>query len=555
MNATSLFIISCIVTFFVFYKIRSFKSRGKDNQIRYHFLTSSLEFLIPFSLVMLTYATLIYIVNNYWQSISLQSLIELESYIENIRSYTRWKLSKEMVLFLFIGIYSLGLLRIIPLKKRKKLYSGTDTIYRWTKRLYIIFVLLCSFSILGTQLGEPSNQLNLRIKTVREGYADIQNQVKSSLSNEIIPNIYTKSFNDITEKYQSALELPTKIHSEANNLNDQYLIAQNKYSIESNTAESQLNSFRIRQRTVSSIDTTIKIHSELRGSNKKISVSNPKEINYYKISKAKEAINRYAKKQRLNSIKLIKTEDGKRLTIQGAKVITNAMKSSLFSSWIKTYPILEPVFNVFIQTVDKTVTSKIEKLSISATDSIVKNPQKTQSILNAGSSKIVNNTKINISASSIDMLKQHEAKMLGQLSSIQKAKTEINTSITQAEELIKQNENKKIEKLISQLQSPDKSTRTNAARKISKKGQYISQKKVDRLLSIMRSGKKEWETYRHRPSGHHCTDYEYTSIRYYAATAIEDMQSKYVTESLKREARSARRNSVRSEQVTDPGWV
>src|SRR5258708_26202969 len=143
MIAISFFIAACGLTIFVFKKTRSLKETGKEKEIGYHFLKSSLEFLVPFTFVMFFYVGVLAVVSLAWESISLQSLIGMEEYLTTIHSYTKFKPSKTMVFGLFVGIYLLGLSRIIVLeKKRKTLYTGVDTFYRWSKRLYVVLVLL-----------------------------------------------------------------------------------------------------------------------------------------------------------------------------------------------------------------------------------------------------------------------------------------------------------------------------------------------------------------------------------------------------------------------------
>ena len=159
MIAIFIFIVACGLTIFVFKKTRSLKEQARDNEIRYHLLKSSLEFLVPFAFVMFCYVGLLAVVSMAWESISLQSLIRLEEWLTTIHSYTKLKPSKTMVFGMFLGIYALGLLRVILLETRKKLYTDIDTFYKWTKRLYVVFVLLCSFTLLGTQFGRTLQRL------------------------------------------------------------------------------------------------------------------------------------------------------------------------------------------------------------------------------------------------------------------------------------------------------------------------------------------------------------------------------------------------------------
>lgn len=548
MIAIFLFIAACGLTIFVFKKTRSLKEQGRDKEIRYHFLKSSLEFLAPFTFVMFFYVGLLAVVSLAWESISLQSLIWLEEWLTTVHSYTKLKPSKTVVLGLFLGIYALGLLRIILLEKRKKHYAGIDTFYKWTKRLYVVFVLLCSFTLFGTQVGEPSNDLRLRIKLTRDGYADVHKQTQEAISEEVAFQLYTRAYDSFPPTHHTALKLPEKIGSEANSLRGYYAKAQNEHGVKSSNAESALSAVEAHRKAVSNLKTEIQMPKE--GLNESTDVAEPdsRNISYRKIREAKVAIENYRQKTRTRFITFLTTEDGKKLTIQGAKVMTDFLKSELFSPWIKAYPIAEPIIDVFIKTMDETVRAKVEKIADNAARSIIQSPDNTQTTVNEEASKLAAQTEIKISPAIMEKAKQSGKQLEQELTNLEAAKVEIDNGIRQAE-------NSRIERLIAQLQSPDASVRETAAQNLSQTGDYLSQTKVNELIGIMRHGNKRWTTSRTRIEGHHCTDYEYTSIRYYAATALAGVNSQYVSSDIAREARQCQSDSVTTERVTDPGWI
>ena len=108
---------------------------------------------------------------------------------------------------------------------------------------------------------------------------------------------------------------------------------------------------------------------------------------------------------------------------------------------------------------------------------------------------------------------------------------------------------------MAQLYSPDKLVRETAAQKLSQIGDKLSQNRVNELISIMRHGNESWQTSSARNEGRHCTDYEYTSIKHYAATVLAGMSSQYVSSDVAREARKSQSDSVTTKRVTDPGWI
>lgn len=548
MIAIFLFIIACGLIIFMFKKSRSLQEQNRTNEIRYLFLKSSLEFLVPFAFVMFFYVGLLAVVSIAWESISLQSLIWLEEWLTTIHSYISLKPSMTMVLGVFLGIYALGLLRVILPEARKKLYANINTFSKWTRRLYVVFVLLCSFTLLGTLLGEPSSDLRFRIKLTRDGYADVQKQTQEALSEEVAFQLYTKVYNSFPPTYHAALKLPVKIGSEANSLRGFYAKAQNEYSVKSKKAESALSLIEANRKAITNLNTEIKIPKGVLNKSTNVTEPDPHKIIFRKIKKSKVAIKNYRQKTRARFITFLTTEDGKRLTIQGAKVVPDIIKSELFSAWIKTYPIAEPIIDVFIETMDETVKAKVEKTADKVTRSIIQSPNNTQITVNGEASRLAAQTEIKISPKIMKKANQDSKKLEQQLRNLEEAKTEIDNSITKVE-------NSRTEKLIAQLNNPDAQVRKTAAQNLTQKGDKISQSKVNKLIDIMRHGKKRWITSRTRNEGHHCTDYEYTSINYYAANALSGMNSQYVSRDIIREAKQRKSNSVTTERVTDPGWV
>jgi hypothetical protein len=533
------------LTILVFGKKHLLEKDGRDKEVLYYFLKSSLEFLVPFTLVLLFYLGLLIVISMKWESISLHSLIRLEEYLTTIHSYTKWKLSKGMVLGLFVAIFVLGLLRV-PLEARKKLYSGVDWIYTWSKRAYVLFVLLCSFTLLGTQLGQPTDDLRLRIKLIRDGYAELRQEAEEALSEEVAVQFHTKTRDNLSPEYQTALKRPEEIGSKTSNLRSHYAAAQREYGVKSGKAETVLSRFDSLNR--SGLQTEIRL-TEPTGKAPKatVSESEPGQITFQKVNEAKGALENYRQKTRGRFITFLSTEDGKKLTIQGAKVVTDVLKSELVSAWIKRYPIAEPFIDVFFKTLDEKIKARLETFAENATKEIIESPTRAEAAINTEASKIVNETEVKLSPEMVVRVEYLSAEFVVEITSIEAAKVEVDDGIQQFKD-------RKIEKLISQLQSPDESMRETAVRELSATSD-ISPAKIDKLISLMRNGRQSFLTDRTRIEGHHCTDYEYTSVKYYAASTLARINSPHVSSEIKQEARSCQASSITTRRVTDPGWI
>jgi hypothetical protein len=544
MTPILIFLAVLILTLVVYWKKRSLAQEGRNKEIFYYFLRSSLEFLFPLTIVLFFYLGLLAVISIGWQDINLQSLIRLEEGLATIHSYTSWKLSKLMVLGLFVGIYVLGLLRL-PLETRKKLYSGVEWVATWSKRAYVLFVLLCSFTLLGTQLGPVSNDLKLRIKLTRDGYADLHHQTEEALSEEVAFQLHAKTYDSFPVPYQTALKRPEEVGSRATVLQNHYAKAQSEYGVKSVKTESVLST--VEERRKAKVETEIRLDRETSTGRATVSEPEPTHLTYRKVTEAKAAITNHRQKTQGRVISFLSTVDGKKLTVQGAKVVTDLVKSGAFSHWIKTYPIAGPFIDVFFKTLDDKIKATIERTADNTARSLLQSPQTTGTMITSESSKIVSQTEIKISPETMQQAQESATKLEEELATIESAKVEVDTGIQQAR-------NVKTEKLMAQLQSPEESVRRSAAQELSKTTD-ISEAKVNQLISIMRNGSRRWVTDIDRPPGHHCTDYEYTSIRYYAASALEGMKSPHVTDKIVREARTCMSNSITTTRVTDPGWI
>lgn len=532
------------LTLLVYWKKRSLAEEGRDKELLYFFFKSSLEFLVPLTIVLFFYLGLLAVISIGWQDLSLQSLIWLEEWAATLHSYTKWKLSKITVLGLFVGIYILGLLRL-PLNTRKKLYSGVDRVALWSKRAYVLFVLLCSLTLLGTQLGPVSDDLKLRINLTRDGYADLRQQTEEALSEEVAVLLHTKTHDSFPVPYQTALKRPEEVGSRAAVLQNHYAKAQSEYGVKSSKAETVIST--VEERRKAKIETDVRLERAASTERKTVSEPELKQTTYRKVTEAKAAITNHRQKTQGRMLSFLSTVDGKKLTVQGAKVVTDFMKSGVFSSWIKTYPMAEPFVDVFFKTLDEKIKATVERMADNATRSVLQNPETIETTINSESSKIVSQTEIKISPEMMQKAHESATRLEEELATIESAKVEVDKGIEQARDV-------KTEKLIAQLQSPDESVRLSAVRQLSATTD-ISEAKVNKLIGIMRTGNRSWVTSTYRPPGHHCTDYEYTPLRYYAASALEGMKSPHVTNEIVREARTCRSNSKTTKRVTDPGWI
>ena len=89
---------------------------------------------------------------------------------------------------------------------------------------------------------------------------------------------------------------------------------------------------------------------------------NPRTINSRNVLETKTALKQYRNRLSSRVITLLQTEAGKNVTSQIPKILTSEIKTALFRQWIEAYPILEPVVDVFKNTLNKEIEAKVENV-------------------------------------------------------------------------------------------------------------------------------------------------------------------------------------------------
>ena len=119
--------------------------------------------------------------------------------------------------------------------------------------------------------------------------------------------------------------------------------------------------------------------------------------------------------------------------------------------------------------------------------------------------------------------------------------------------------------LIAHLRSPSEEHRIKASNLLSKSGDKLDKSQVDEIIEMMRNGRDVWKKFLYRRG--HCTWFEHTTVKYYAADTLIKMKSPDITNEILNEvineilneildeAIKARNNGKTKRRVTDPGWV
>src|SRR5205085_7453361 len=100
---------------------------------------------------------------------------------------------------------------------------------------------------------------------------------------------------------------------------------------------------------------------------------------------------------RARLISLIKLDSVKQLICQLPKSFTGlAKKSTVLKLVIERYPILEPIVDVFVGTLDKSVEDKVNNSVDKLADALLQKPENAYSIISDEAQKIVDSVEVKI---------------------------------------------------------------------------------------------------------------------------------------------------------------
>ena len=391
-----IFIIGCFLTFFFLVKKSKIENYNLKKGVLYYFYKNSLDFLVPFVVITFLYLMLFLVVALASNSTPLYSLIHFEESLEKFKSiFSIFKLNAIQVFFILIAIYLLGFLRFFA-HKSKRLFSLFNKYQSFVRWVYIVLVLLCSFTFFGTQLGEPTTNLSLRIKIIRDGYADLCKDVQDTIAEEVAIDIYSKVHDQFPQSYQDALEAPRRIEQEATNLRDYYNSVRSEFDINEKNIDAILEKNSIRMKTASDLAKEIKFSGDLSKGKNNFTIPDPRQINYKKIKDARTAVAKYRSRLQPRVIKYLQIEGGKEITSQIPKIFTGKVEKTLFQQVFKGYPVLEPIIDIFFRTLDREMETKVEQAIDQVTNATISNPENLGKVIEEESDKIVQQKNIEI---------------------------------------------------------------------------------------------------------------------------------------------------------------
>jgi len=108
--------------------------------------------------------------------------------------------------------------------------------------------------------------------------------------------------------------------------------------------------------------------------------------------------------------------------------------------------------------------------------------------------------------------------------------------------------------LISRLAGPNEAECKYASATLATMGNNLDDFTIKRIVTVMREDKHEWSRFLWRES--HCSWFEYTRTKYYAAEVLNKAKSAALASSTSfEEVQRSRNSGVTTRRVMDPRWI
>lgn len=519
---------------------------GRGASVGCKLLGHSLEFLATLAAVLLLYHLLLVAIAAGWPHVSPQALLKLEQRLDLARaSVERFKPGWLTTLAILLAIYLLGAARVWvfrtdgPLRAFKKAKAAV-------RMAGTALLLLCSFTLLGAELGEPAATLAIRVRTTQEAHGALRREVEQALLGSVADRLDER----VATAWGPAFRALPRVAGQA--------------AASAGALQRDLTTARQEQRvTRPDAERALKRHAQVpragagalalaaRGASAEAVVAPEMSepwAPYRVVEKARNAV-----------AKAVQGRAGREL----AGHLTGGSLQSLLGAIVRpvaeAHPLLKPALDVISSTLGDDLRARVDRELDSLTRSVVEAPEQAQALLSGAATRVGAAVEEAIPPEVVHESEGAVKQLEEDLHGLELARAQLAETVRAAREAalarVLKTRREALNRTIAQLRSPKKELRERAAAELSNAGETLDAHQVERVVELMRHGRDRWLTSTEREEGHHCTWYEHTSVRHYAALALTTMKSAYVTPAVLRESRDAMRDGVTREKVTDPGWI
>jgi hypothetical protein len=542
---TLCFVASLILAWYSLRRRRTLRRFGREKTLAFNFWGQTAEFSAVLVGVLACYHALLLLLSSGWEYLSAGKLLRLEHWLVTMQALLdRYKLNWTATLGIMLLLYWLGVMRIVWFER-----NTPFSIFKKTNRILhvinVLVFLLASFTLLGSDPGAAATTLEIRLQKQRTDYGVFRHEVKRALAGASTTRAFDNVIRAFPSEPGSLAKLVERIDRNADALRKSYKDAKAKYDVRDASTERLLAGYDRKQEEVERVQSVSESDSEASDGDAE-SPSNV--VSDHEIERATTSLHALEEKVSPQFLRFLKRPGAKDIVLHVADLPMDKTLEVLLRPITEAYPVLKPALDVLTSTVTDVLRQPLERRLDVLTPALIEHPGDAESLISQAAKDLADPIPVRIPPEQT----KHFQRAVGEL---QLEAKEFETGITRMDRIARSAESHRNQTLLSSLENSNHNVRLRAAEELSSRGDKLSHEEVHSLVDLMRNGTKKWTTSTERESGHHCTWYEDTSVRYYAGRALQDMKSPYLDESVRTAARRAQDEGRSRYKVTDPGWV
>lgn len=496
------FIASLILTIGFHFKKRQLEAKG-GGRFWFHFFDKSLEFLLPFTIVAGLFCLLSLFISGTSDRLTIKYLRWFEDAVRWIKSFSAlFKLSALGTSIVLIVIYLASLTRI-PTKNTARMLSDLKKYKTFIKTVYIVIVIVFSFTFFGVQSDAPAAELRFRIRDNEKLYGELRKEVEAALRKEVTDKLYVKIYHTFERDYRVDMERgddgppPTDGGPPDGG-------GGGGGGGDDNGGGSGPIVYDL-------FDNSGRPDDDLKPP------PTPDNVSGISINRAFEALRRYRVSFQTKFIRLLASDAGRELALQPPQIITDHLKSYVLKVMLEDYPILEPVLGKVVELGHKTLEPLIQKGVDRITGTSADDPEATRQAMLIEASKIVRETEVRRGYNITAEVRQARDVIAKKWQGFTLAMSRPDNIKQSSEELGRINEQ------IHLLTCPSEENRLAAARALAQSGSRLTKAQVEQIKEVLKLDK--WRI------GISSTQeglFVEVPVKYYAALALEGMRSRHL---------------------------
>ncbi len=503
------FVASLILTVVFQLRKRQLKAKAEE-RFWFHFFDKSLEFLFPFTIIAGLFCLLSLFISGASDILTIRYLRWFENALGWIKSVVAlFKLSAFATGIVLILFYLLSLTRI-PSKHTARMLSDLRKYKTFIKTVYMIVIILFSFTFFGVQSDKPAADLQFRIKENDKLYGELRDEVEATLRKEVADKLYFKFYHSFPRDYRIDMDRGDD-GPEPSDDGSPTPTPSPDGGGDGGGRDSGDSGGDVRGPIV--YDVFDDSSSEQKSATP---AGAPEHASARRIAGASEALRRYRTTQK-KFIRLLATDMGREMALQPARGATSSIRQAVLKELIDKVQILEPIAGTVVGLVDKILEPFIQKGIDRITAGAVQDPEATRQLINIEASAIVKRKDVGPVppfSARVQQVREAIAKrwegFTGYLMRAAPSQT--------AEEVAR------ISEQIHLLTCPSEENRLNAARALAQGGARLTQSQVQQIKESLKLDK-----WRFRLSTTEEGMYVEVPVKLYPALALEGMRSRHVS--------------------------